>query len=93
VSPERGRRFLRLAAARLWVLAALVVVVAGLVLGANLALLGYAQPRNDPVGQLTPARLMQIERSLARAHITTSPAITPAPPPHDHHIPGERSDD
>jgi hypothetical protein len=74
--------------------ALLVVLVAALVLGANLVLLGYAQPGSDPVGQLTPARLMQIERSLATEPATTTgSAITPAPPPHDHNIPGERSDD
>ncbi|MHB8059608.1 MAG: hypothetical protein ACYDHO_02090 [Gaiellaceae bacterium] len=72
--PER--KHLRVFAARLWLVAALVVLVSGLILGANLALLGYAQPRSDPVGQLTPARLMQIERSLPQETSTTGTTRT-----------------
>jgi hypothetical protein len=44
-----------------------VAVAAAIVL--NLALLGYAQPRNDPVGKLSP-----------RAVLEPAPAA-PAPPP------------
>jgi hypothetical protein len=83
--PVIGPRFL--------LVAALIVLVAALVLGANLALLGYTQPGSDPVGQLTPARLMQIERSIAKEPSSATTAITPPPPPHDHHIPGQHSDD
>ena len=42
-------------------------VVAAILL--NLALLGYAQPRNDPVGHLSP-----------RAVLSPGPATTPAEP-------------
>lgn len=80
-------------AVRFWLVAALIALVSALILAANLVLLGYAQPRSDPVGQLTPARLMQIERSLPGKTGTISIAVTPQPPPHDKHIAGERSDD
>lgn len=56
---------------RVWLVAALMTLVSALILGANLALLGYAQPRNDPVGQLTPARLMESERDLPSKPGTT----------------------
>lgn len=93
MSPERKRKLLRVFTARLWLVAALVVLVSGLILGANLALLGYAQPRDDPVGQLTPARLMQIERSLPKETVTTG-VISPKPrPDDDDQIEGEDSDD
>jgi hypothetical protein len=83
---------LRLVAPRFWLVAALVALVSALILGANLALLGYAQPKNDPVGQLTPARLTQIERQLS-SKSGANTAVTPSPPAHDNHIPGEHSDD
>ncbi len=51
-------------AVRFWLVAALIALVSAMILGANLVLLGYAQPGSDPVGQLTPARLMQIEHGL-----------------------------
>lgn len=86
------RKHLRVFAARVWLVAALVVLVSGLILGANLALLGYAQPRDDPVGQLTPARLMQIERSLPKVSVTTG-STSSKPPPDDDHVAGEHDDD
>jgi len=92
VSSERKSR-LRPFAVRFWLVAALIALVSALILGANLALLGYAQPGSDPVGQLTPARLMQIERELPANSATISTAVTPPPPPHDHHIAGNQSDD
>ncbi len=80
-------------AVRFWLVAALIALVSALILGANLVLLGYAQPGSDPVGQLTPARLMQIEHELPATTGTTPTAVSPQPPPHDTHIAGERSDD
>jgi hypothetical protein len=82
VSSERKSGRLSSFAVRFWLVAALVALISALILGANLALLGYAQPGNDPVGQLTPARLMQIERELP-----------PQPPQHDHRINGNHADD
>jgi hypothetical protein len=49
--------------------AAAVAVFAAVIL-LNLALLGYAQPRNDPVGKLSP-----------RAVLPSVPPSTPAPNP------------
>ena len=59
-----ARRTFRLAAA------AAAVAVAAAVIVLNLALLGYAQPRNDPVGKLSP-----------RAALVPAPAPRPAPTP------------
>jgi hypothetical protein len=78
---------------RFWLVAALIAIVSALILGANLVLLGYAQPGSDPVGQLTPARLMQIEHELPAEQGTIPTVVTPQSPPHDKHIAGERSDD
>ncbi len=39
---------------RIGVAAALVAAAAAAAILLNLALLGYAQPRNDPVGKLSP---------------------------------------
>jgi cytochrome oxidase Cu insertion factor (SCO1/SenC/PrrC family) len=50
-----ARSQLRLAAA-----AAIAVSVSATVILLNLALLGYAQPRNDPVGRLNP-KALQVE--------------------------------
>ncbi len=61
--------------------ALLVVVVAAAAAAAillNLALLGYAQPRNDPVGKLSPLVSLQ-----------PGPAPTPPPTP----APGREQDD
>ena len=93
MSSERKSGRLSPFALRFWLVAALIALISVLILGANLALLGYAQPGSDPVGQLTPARLMQIERELPDNPGTSSTAVTPAPPPHDHHVAGEHSDD
>jgi len=72
LSAEKKRRRFGPFAARFWLVAALIALVSALILGANLALLGYAQPRNDPVGQLTPARLMESEQELPGRTGTTS---------------------
>ena len=93
MSPERKGGRLDPFAVRFWLVAALIALVSALILGANLALLGYAQPGSDPVGQLTPARLMQIEHALPSKLGTIPTAVTPLPPPHDKHIRGETSDD
>ena len=69
---ERKRGRLGPFGARFWLVAALITLVSALILGANLALLGYAQPRNDPVGQLTPARLVESEQELPSRTGTTS---------------------
>jgi hypothetical protein len=76
LSAERKRGGLGPFAARFWLVAALFALIAGLILGANLALLGYAQPRNDPVGQLTPARLMQAESELPENPATLPTTVT-----------------
>jgi hypothetical protein len=77
---------------RFWLIPAIVLLAAALALGANLVLLGYAQPRNDPVGQLTPARLLQIQLTLAKTPANTSPALSPLPGSHQL-VPGRREDD
>lgn len=77
---------------RLWLIPAIALLAAALALGANLVLLGYAQPRNDPVGQLTPARLLQIERAISETPTRTSPALSPEPRSHEQ-IRGRHSDD
>lgn len=70
------RRTVRLAT----VAAALAASAAVILL--NLALLGYAQPRNDPVGKLSP-----------RAALVPAPASRPAPVPrHDHEHDDEADD-
>jgi hypothetical protein len=58
----------------LWVLAFGGAVSAAILV--NLALLGYAQPSNDPVGKLRP-------RVVLSPNSATSPAPAPAPPPGD----------
>ncbi|HEY7693021.1 MAG TPA: hypothetical protein VH816_11830 [Gaiellaceae bacterium] len=64
------RRAFRIVAAALAVSAAAAVTIL-----LNLTLLGYAQPRNDPVGRLSP-RLTELP----------VPAVPVAPParPHEH---------
>ena len=49
----------------------------------NLALLGYAQPRNDRVGKLSPRAVLP--------QTTTTPLRPVAPPP-SHHDGGEQDD-
>ena len=79
MSAEKKRRRFGPFAARFWLVAALIALVSALILGANLALLGYAQPRNDPVGQLTPARLMESEQELpGRTGTTSTTGTTPS---------------
>jgi hypothetical protein len=53
---------------RVAVVAAAVALAAAAAIVLNLALLGYAQPRNDPVGKLSP-----------RAALLPSPATTQVP--------------
>jgi hypothetical protein len=55
---------------RLALAAAGAVAVSAAVILLNLALLGYAQPRNDPVGKLSP-----------RAALLPAPTSRPAPSP------------
>jgi hypothetical protein len=93
VSSEQKNGRLSPFAVRFWLVAALIALVSALILGANLALLGYAQPASDPVGQLTPARLMQIERELPDNPGTSSTAVTTPTRPHHNHVGGEHSDD
>lgn len=93
MSPERKQRRFHPLALRFWLVSALVLLLSALILGANLALLGYAQPRNDPVGQLTPARLAQIQRAI---HEDQSPETALVKPPARHVTTvtrGEESDD
>jgi len=53
---------------RIAIVAAAVALAAAAAILLNLALLGYAQPRNDPVGKLSPRAVLQ-------------PAPTPVRPP------------
>jgi hypothetical protein len=68
------------------------LLISALVLGANLVLLGYAQPRNDPVGQLTPARLAQIQRAIGEDQ-SSEPAHVKPITRYVKVTRGERSDD
>jgi hypothetical protein len=76
---------------RFWLIPALVLVAAALTLGANLVLLGYAQPRNDPVGQLTPAQMLKVE-SPTPSVAAIDRALSPKPSSHEH-VHGRQSDD
>ena len=75
-------------------LLALIVLLAcgAIVLGANLALISYGQTTGDPVGQLTPYRLAQIEASIGPAGKPSS-ALSPRPRPHQHVASGIENDD
>jgi hypothetical protein len=75
---------------RYWLVLALAIAAGALALGVNLALLGYAQPRNDPVGRLTPQRLARIEASISPG--SKEPALSPEPRRHER-ISGRRQDD
>jgi len=77
---------------RFWLIPAIALLAAALALGANLILLGYAQPRNDPVGQLTPAHLLKIQRALPKTPPKTTPALSPEPGSHQR-VPGRGEDD
>lgn len=66
---------------RIAALAAVVAVLAGAAILVNLALLGYAQPRNDPVGKLSP-----------RAALLPGATPAPAPPPVVTRTDGEHDD-
>ncbi len=44
---------------RIVLLAAAAVAAAAIAILLNLALLGYAQPRNDPVGKLSPRAVLR----------------------------------
>ena len=78
---------------RVWLVLVLVLAAGALALGANLALLGYAQPRNDPVGQLTPKRLLEIQISLKHGGSVADPALSPEPRPNERVVSGKRNDD
>jgi len=77
---------------RIWLAILLIALSGAVVLGANLALLGYVQPRNDPVGQLTPLKLSQIEASLGSS-ASINMAISPRPSVNQRVQSGERDDD
>jgi hypothetical protein len=72
-----ARRAFRLALA-----AAAAIAVSAAVILLNLALLGYAQPRNDPVGKLSP-----------RAAFLPAPTSRPVPVPRPSHDHGHEEDD
>jgi hypothetical protein len=69
-------------------IAAALALVAGAVAAAillNLALLGYAQPRNDPVGKLSPRAVLTggAPAPARQAPPATTPAVTVSE--HDDH--------
>lgn len=69
---------------RIGAAATLVVAAAAAAILLNLALLGYAQPRNDPVGKLSPRAV------LAGGPTQPTHTVTVQPPPtvitvRDHH--------
>ena len=68
-----ARRTVRLAIA-----AAGAIAVSAAVILLNLALLGYAQPRNDPVGKLSP-RAAQLIPTAPRPASAPRPVPLPAP--------------
>ena len=74
-----ARRPVRLGAA-----AAAAAAVSSAVILLNLALLGYAQPRNDPVGKLSPR--------AALVPVPTSPASPVPRPAHRPETNGEEDD-
>jgi hypothetical protein len=59
---------------RLWVLIVVAGVVAVVV--ANVALLGLASERNDPVGRLEPVATLDVPSSTATTPVSTTPAGT-----------------
>lgn len=59
----------------LTITAALVAAAAAAAILLNLALLGYAQPRNDPVGKLSP-RAVLTGGPTEQTPSTTPPAVT-----------------
>jgi hypothetical protein len=63
--PTRHTALIALAAATLAVVAAALILL-------NLTLLGYAQPRNDPVGKLSP-RATELRPSQSSRIPPTSP--------------------
>ena len=67
-------------AIRVAIVAAAVALAAAAAILLNLTLLGYAQPRNDPVGKLSP-----------RAVLQPAPTLTPVQPPAV--VTGEEADD
>ena len=77
---------------RIWLAMLLILVSGAIVLGANLALVGYGQPHNDPVGQLTPASLRKSEATLGPA-AQPSPALSPSPRLHERVVSGRENDD
>ena len=62
-----SRRSLTIGAA-----AALVAAAAAAAILLNLALLGYAQPRNDPVGKLSPRAVLTGGGTPPPAQVTTT---------------------
>ncbi len=68
------RRLWRIGAA-----AAAVVAAAAAGVALNLALLGYAQPRNDPVGKLSPRVAGPQATAPATTQAPTVPVVVPPP--------------
>ena len=57
--------------------AVLVAAAAAAVILLNLTLLGYAQPRNDPVGKLSPRAALTPGATTTQAPVTpTAPVVT-----------------
>jgi hypothetical protein len=74
-----SRRSLTIAAA-----VALVAAAAAAAILLNLALLGYAQPRNDPVGKLSPRAVLTGGAPVRPALPATTTVVTTAAE-HDGH--------
>jgi hypothetical protein len=72
--PASSTLRIALAAAGLAALAAAAILL-------NLALLGYAQPRNDPVGKLSPRAALAPPPATSTA---TSTAVAPPARPREH---------
>jgi hypothetical protein len=70
-------------ARRLWVLIVAAGVVAVVV--ANVALLGLASERNDPVGRLEPVATLDVPPSTGTTPVSTTPTgtTTGSSEPHD----------
>ena len=73
-----GRRSVRIA-----VIAAAVAVAAAAAILLNLTLLGYAQPRNDPVGKLSPRAVFSGRTTPAVSPEKTTTDATTTTPDHD----------
>jgi hypothetical protein len=68
---------------RLALLFLLVAAAAAAAILLNLALLGYAQPRNDPVGKLSPRAVLPPGRAQAPLPPVRPPVLTRGEREHD----------